>query len=1099
MTQLTVEILQEGPERIVEILHEGPRGVKGDTGEILVLTGPALAGRASGTGTLVPIPLAPGLAIVNGALTLTGAGSGSVTSIGLSVPTGFSVANSPVTSSGTIAVSYAVGYSLPTTARQAEWDLAYQDLGLARTPTAHKSTHATGGPDALTPADIGAATAAQGTKADTAVQPSGLTKTAVGLGNVDNTSDANKPVSTAMATALAGKVDATDSRLSDARTPTAHKNTHAIGGVDALTPADIGAATAAQGAKADSAIQPGNPALSDARIPTAHKSSHATGGSDALTPGDVGAEPAGASAAALAAHLAAANPHNQYELKTALKGAAYKDTGTTAGTVAAGDDARFGALEARLNSFRDAATFYVSKRGTASDSNNGTSEGEPFLTIGAAVAAANAYVTANPGAYAKINVGPGRFAETSLPLRLKPQILVQGSMQRGTIMEPAAGQELNGFFALDSGCMVSDFRFAGHQATGTSDTDSSVGTRAWAIRFNEQANGGQGVYLTASPYVKDCASITAEDDSGLAGSTSTGDTGGGVEIDGAKCKSDSPIRSMVVYGFTQQNLGGPGAIIKNDAYAELVSFFGLFGTWHVQTETGGHATLSGGGCSEFGLYGLVADGYSPTPIFTGSLRVAALAGALAVDLTSLTANRLGTSSRPAAGQQMLLGGSRYVVQSAVPIDASGTSVADSAPTRAGYRVNFFNETGAGLVANVAQGATADFRQRSQISAGAHTALYVGSGTNYNALPNNGGVPIRANQIVERNGGRVFCTLTNEVGDFEAGGGVFRVDGVTGASTLDGSQVDLANLNAIGPFSRNGGLSTVGVELNELSNNITLLNSLGVVGQDTAPTQFGVKGYIDTGLAAKVDATDSRLSDAREWSAETISQAESEAGTATTRRAFTAQRVFQAIASWWAGSAAKSKLDSIASGATANATDEQLRDRGTHTGTQLWGTITGTPTTLSGYAITDAISSTTTRSANIFLAGPASGAAAAPTFRAIVSADLPNIGTNFEQTITAVGSTYTLDATISNEFVAAASIAGNTTISLINLNTIPANRNTRFVFLFTWSSGAITLSAPAGYTFKRSGSVPGSAGEYQLVITARGNGTVLYVGYGSAHT
>ncbi|NVZ08021.1 hypothetical protein HW932_01945 [Allochromatium humboldtianum] len=47
-----------------------------------------------------------------------------------------------------------------------------------------------------------------------------------------------------------------DSRLSNARTPTAHKSTHATGGSDALTPADIGAATAAQGAKADTALQP---------------------------------------------------------------------------------------------------------------------------------------------------------------------------------------------------------------------------------------------------------------------------------------------------------------------------------------------------------------------------------------------------------------------------------------------------------------------------------------------------------------------------------------------------------------------------------------------------------------------------------------------------------------------------------------------------------------------------------------------------------------------------------------------------------------------------------------------------------------------------
>jgi len=55
-------------------------------------------------------------------------------------------------------------------------------------------------------------------------------------------------------------------------------------------------------------------------------------------------------------------------------------------------------------------------------------------------------------------------------------------------------------------------------------------------------------------------------------------------------------------------------------------------------------------------------------------------------------------------------------------------------------------------------------------------------------------------------------------------------------------------------------------------------------------------------AAPVLEGDARLSDAREWSATTITQAEAEAGTATTRRAFTAQRVFQAVAAWWAATA-----------------------------------------------------------------------------------------------------------------------------------------------------------------------------------------------------
>jgi hypothetical protein len=50
---------------------------------------------------------------------------GTVTSVGLSAPTGFSVTGSPVTSSGTLALSFASGYSLPTNVKQSNWDDAY--------------------------------------------------------------------------------------------------------------------------------------------------------------------------------------------------------------------------------------------------------------------------------------------------------------------------------------------------------------------------------------------------------------------------------------------------------------------------------------------------------------------------------------------------------------------------------------------------------------------------------------------------------------------------------------------------------------------------------------------------------------------------------------------------------------------------------------------------------------------------------------------------------------------------------------------------------------------------------------------------------------
>lgn len=62
----------------------------------------------------------------SGTLSFTSAGgSGTVTSVDMSVPTGFAISGNPVTSSGTLALAFASGYSLPTTASQGNWDTAY--------------------------------------------------------------------------------------------------------------------------------------------------------------------------------------------------------------------------------------------------------------------------------------------------------------------------------------------------------------------------------------------------------------------------------------------------------------------------------------------------------------------------------------------------------------------------------------------------------------------------------------------------------------------------------------------------------------------------------------------------------------------------------------------------------------------------------------------------------------------------------------------------------------------------------------------------------------------------------------------------------------
>lgn len=68
--------------------------------------------------------------------------------------------------------------------------------------------------------------------------------------------------------------------------------------------------------------------------------------------------------------------------------------------------------------------------------------------------------------------------------------------------------------------------------------------------------------------------------------------------------------------------------------------------------------------------------------------------------------------------------------------------------------------------------------------------------------------------------------------------------------------------------------------------------------DALADNAGVLAYNGTDVVFDGDI---RLTDSREWTADIVSQAEAEAGTATTRRAWTAERVKQAIDANAAGS------------------------------------------------------------------------------------------------------------------------------------------------------------------------------------------------------
>ena len=82
--------------------------------------------------------------------------------------------------------------------------------------------------------------------------------------------------------------------------------------------------------------------------------------------------------------------------------------------------------------------------------------------------------------------------------------------------------------------------------------------------------------------------------------------------------------------------------------------------------------------------------------------------------------------------------------------------------------------------------------------------------------------------------------------------------------------------------------------------IQVIAGTGLTGGGTLAANRTLNVSYGTAAGTAAQGNDSRLSDSREWSGATISQAEAEAGTVTTRRAFTAQRVRQAIVAWFNG-------------------------------------------------------------------------------------------------------------------------------------------------------------------------------------------------------
>lgn len=388
--------------------------------------------------------------------------------------------------------------------------------------------------------------------------------------------------------------------------------------------------------------------------------------------------------------------------------------------------------------------------------------------------------------------------------------------------------------------------------------------------------------------------------------------GGGIRIDGNLVSDLSPLESFVADAFTQVNQGGPGHLVINKGYAQFVSCFTTFCTYGFKVGNGGFANISNS-VIDFGAKGLVSKTYFPQTYNTGSslqTLTSTVVGAV-IDqdgagytgsIASVIISGGGASVQATAEATVnangsineiviLTPGSGYTSQPNLAIAAptgpgaiQATTIASKANISGIAAILFQLESGSRgvdvssnmilngtdyLVTNVATGSSANqryvtvypappsittgdnvyFHQLSNISTGGLVMEYVGSGVTYNALPKYGGVPNRNREIVEYTPGRVFYSTVDNIGNLKIGD-FFSVNQLTGEVTIDANQFNLSGLSAIGPFKRNG--VGVGVVLNEVSNNTTLLNAQGITGEDTVPTQFAVKTYVDT-ISGSVDA------------------------------------------------------------------------------------------------------------------------------------------------------------------------------------------------------------------------------------------------------
>ena len=399
---------------------------------------------------------------------------------------------------------------------------------------------------------------------------------------------------------------------------------------------------------------------------------------------------------------------------------------------------------------------------------------------------------------------------------------------RSCIVHPTELTETNTLFEVNSGTYLSNLTFTGIKATGVRgdntggtnvDPDATYGLpedQGWNVAFYPGADPANPTTLIyKSPYIQNCTNFSdseidntnldffaGEEDKGKAGDEDSAVTGGGILIDGNSVANGSPLRSMVCDSYTHVGLDGPGILVTNNGYCQATSSYAFFCHYHIKCLNGGQANLAAS-TTDFGRYALIADGKSPNAIFTATVNGTHADGSetFNIDTPIAGATWFGSTEKPQDNMLVEVNGQTYPVLSSVVSTTGGAwTVTISRPDQNDLQTNL------GLDGEVNNTHTAEFFLRSMIASSGHTMEYVGSGTNYSALPENGGEPVDGNQKVELDagtlvnnvtdfGGKIWAAITDHRGNFSVGN-TFSVNQQTGFVTIPTSASDAVKKTAV---------------------------------------------------------------------------------------------------------------------------------------------------------------------------------------------------------------------------------------------------------------------------------------------------------------